>query len=195
MAVDTTDWELPILGEPVPVELANTRYRDGAGVVDFLANPFLADRWFRESPTASKLARPRRWSAPGWIRLVELRNAADVLLRARIDGGRADPWTVAHLNSIAALASCAPELRWDGEQDVRRVERLIAGDQTDALLGTVAHLTIALLAGADAMLLRVCGNDDCQMLFLKTHHRRRWCHNSCGHRHRQAKYYRSRNHA
>jgi predicted RNA-binding Zn ribbon-like protein len=28
------------------------------------------------------------------------------------------------------------------------------------------------------------------MLFVKAHHRRQWCHESCGHRARQATYYR-----
>jgi predicted RNA-binding Zn ribbon-like protein len=56
------------------------------------------------------------------------------------------------------------------------------------VLGALAHDLMDVLANPARLL--VCANDDCSMLFVQHHHRRRWCHDGCGHRHRQAAYYR-----
>lgn len=189
MTTAIDDWDPPVLGEPVPIELANTRYRDGDELVEFLPHPVTAARWFALSPTAALLPQPHRWTRPAWMRLIELRNTVDELLRARIAGSSPKPVHVACLNELAGLVSGCPELRWRTAREIEQVQRLTARSRTDAVIGTIAVDTINLLAGPGADLLRVCANDDCQMLFLKQHHRRRWCHNSCGHRHRQATYY------
>jgi predicted RNA-binding Zn ribbon-like protein len=184
-------WDPPILGEPVPIELANTRYRDGDVVIDFLPTAATADRWFAMSPTAAALERPGRWTRSGWSRLIELRDVIDDLLRARIAGKLPDRSLVARLNESARLVTTTSEMTWRDAHTIELFERLTANDRADAVVGTIAHQAIRLLTGTDARLLRICAHDDCQMLFLKHHHRRRWCHNSCGHRHRQAKYYHS----
>lgn len=189
MDIDELAAHLPVLGEPVPIELANTRYRDGDDTIEFLAGPAMAATWFAASPTARHLERPGRWTVEGWRRLVALRDTVDVLLRARIAGTRGDATAVAHLNATANAVTQRVELRWERPRDVQVVERREAADPTLALLGFVAIDTIALLSGPDAERLRVCANADCELLFLKQHHRRRWCHDSCGHRHRQAAYY------
>jgi predicted RNA-binding Zn ribbon-like protein len=182
---------LPVLGEPVPIELANTRYRDGGESIEFLASPGLVSAWFDASPTATQIRRPERWTDAGRRRLIEVRDAADELLRALIDGRAADASSLERLNAAAALMPRRAELVWSPLEGPERVERSDVADDTDAALGELAIATIDLLGGPEGQLLRICANDDCEMLFLKHHHRRRWCHNSCGHRHRQAAYYRA----
>jgi predicted RNA-binding Zn ribbon-like protein len=68
------------------------------------------------------------------------------------------------------------------------VVRRDAHSAVDRVLADLAESAIAILAGSGAGPIAVCANDDCSMLFVRQHHRRRWCHNSCGHRHRQAAY-------
>jgi predicted RNA-binding Zn ribbon-like protein len=182
---------LPVLGEPVPIELANTRYRDRDEVIEFLASPTMATTWFACSPTATALTGPDTWTTDAWRRLVELRDVVDDLLRIHIARQQPQGAIVGHLNRTARRLITWVELQWDEPGVVRAVEHHSAGDRADVTLGRIALETIALLAGPDADLLRVCANDDCEMLFLKHHHRRRWCHESCGHRHRQAAYYRT----
>lgn len=176
----------PVLAEPVPIELANTRYRDGEEIVDFLAPPFSATDWFDSSPTASLLIRPMRWSAADRAELVRLRDVVDVLLRASISNVTPRAADTDALNRAAARTSSHPMLEWDVAP--RRVERRAHRSRLDAVLGVIAADTIELLTGAAADAVRICANDDCQLLFVRNHHRRRWCHNSCGHRHRQAAY-------
>lgn len=191
MDLEMLEANLPVLGEPVPIELANTRYHDGGETIDFLASPALVSAWFSASPTGDGIVRPARWTADGWRRLIELRDAIEELLRALVDGRTPERSAVERLNAAAALATRQVELSWEKPGDIQRVERSDAADRTDAALAAIAVDAIELIAGPDAGLMRVCANDDCEMLFFKHHHRRRWCHNSCGHRHRQAAYYRS----
>lgn len=188
------DWlaaNMPVLGEPVPIELANTRYRDGDDVVDFLADPRTTATWFTTSPTASAIVHPGSWEVRDWRRLVELRDSIDDLLRARIAGGAAPAAALDRINRAAERVITRLELRWDATGVVRAVEHHSAPHAADVTLGRIATDAIILLAGPQADRLRTCANVDCEMLFLKHHHRRRWCHDSCGHRHRQATYYRA----
>lgn len=192
MDLHTLEAYLPVLGEPAPIELANTHYRDGDETIEFLATASLVSAWFAASPTAQRLDPPPRWSTEDRRRLIELRDAIDDSIRARIDRRAPDRVALDRLNAAAGLAVRTVELEWDDHQAPRRVEQTDAPHRVDSVLSTLAVQTIELLAGPDAELLRVCANDDCELLFLRHHHRRRWCHNSCGHRHRQAAYYRSR---
>jgi predicted RNA-binding Zn ribbon-like protein len=182
------DDDFPVLGEPVAVELANTRYRDGAAVIDFLASPSMADAWFDASPTASALARPGRWTRIDWEQLVALRDATDALFRSVVAGAVPDARNVAIVNDAASRARGHAELRWDVPSGPELVMRRDADSAVDRVLADVAESAIALVAGSGDGPVVVCANDDCSMLFVRQHHRRRWCHNSCGHRHRQAAY-------
>jgi predicted RNA-binding Zn ribbon-like protein len=182
--------DYPVLGEPVAVELANTRYRDGDTVVEFLATPLMAAGWFDASPTAASLLRPGRWTRGDLAELVVLRDAIDAVLRAVVEGIVPASRAVSALNRAAARARGHAELDWPRDGLPRRIERRDAASPVDAVLAVLATDAIELVGGPDRSSVQVCANDDCEMLFVRHHHRRRWCHNSCGHRHRQADYYR-----
>ena len=189
------DQELPILGtEPLPVEFANTSYGDGAERIDFLAGAEAVDRWFREIGRVH----PDAPAPDGLVHLDDqadqvrsLRDGVHRLLSAAADGQPPDPDAIAELNRVAAAAPTAVELHWtaDGERSARVVD---ATTGTVAVMGRIATCCIELLGGPAAEDVRRCRAPGCSMLFVKNHSRRRWCHPSCGHRDRQARYYRRR---
>jgi predicted RNA-binding Zn ribbon-like protein len=186
----TIEIDYPVLGEPVAIELANTRYHETDGVVDYLATPTLASGWFDASPTASSLLRPGRWTRSDLAELLVLRDAIDDLLRAIVEESTGDARSVSAVNRAAARARVHAELTWQTGQAPQRLDRRDSATSVDAVLAVIATDAITLLASPTASSVQVCANADCEMLFVRNHHRRRWCHNSCGHRHRQADYYR-----
>jgi predicted RNA-binding Zn ribbon-like protein len=177
--------ELPLLGEPPSVELANTLY--GEDPVDFLANPAVARLWVaRVLPDADLAAAP-----PAWLReLGALRDATRRLLLAAADGrpGAARDADLVNRWSLAAPRtwSVAP-----GDGGPRGAVRR-SGPAHRVALAVLAEDCARVLSDADRHPLRQCAAGDCTMLFVRRHHRRRWCHDSCGHRTRQAAYHRRR---
>jgi predicted RNA-binding Zn ribbon-like protein len=172
--------EFPILGtEPLPVELANTLHLDGGEITDFLATTDLVTAWFAAadgSPVAGSAAVPAR----------ELRDCVRAVLTAAADGLVPDPGAVEALNRHAAGAARYPQLSWGA--DGAGLDWVDAGAGVTARLGRIAAATIELLARDPDV--RRCPAPGCSMLFVRTHARRRFCHGSCGHRDRQARYYR-----
>jgi predicted RNA-binding Zn ribbon-like protein len=197
--------DLPLLGEPAPVELANSLYGEGDERVDFLGTTALAHLWLAHADLGAPL--PRRPGGADLARLRDLRDAVRTLVVQAVDGDPPDREAVATLNRAARLAPRWPQLTVEraeqgdqGEQGrgapVLRatVADPPAGDggsaRFDVGLAHLAHDAIALLGGEDAARLRRCAAPDCGMAFVQHHRRRRWCHESCGHRIRQARYHR-----
>jgi predicted RNA-binding Zn ribbon-like protein len=171
------DVELPILGtEPLVVEFANTLYSDE----DFLGTTELAARWFTTAGT-----QPVRDTAAARA----LRNDIHTLFTATVTAAAAPATAVAHINATAAQAPTYRQL-------VRQPDGTLVADRRDtvtgdaALLGNLAIACIELLTDARARLLRRCEGPDCCLFFVQHHPRRRYCHESCAHRDRQARYYR-----
>ncbi|MEO1061154.1 MAG: CGNR zinc finger domain-containing protein [Actinomycetota bacterium] len=186
-------FEFPSLGEPLPIELANTRYVEGDEVVDFLAPTGASEAWFAQLPTAAGIGPLGPIDDDGRALLAELRDAVRALIDAVVDGVVPAADDVAVVNTRAGTgAPIAGELTWSAEVGGFAVEPGAADGDLDAALARLALDTIALLTGPDAGRLRRCAAPDCRMLFVRHHHRRRWCHESCGHRLRQARYYRRR---
>jgi predicted RNA-binding Zn ribbon-like protein len=187
--------DLPLLGEPIAVELANSLYGDGDDRVDFLGTPELAGLWlahaalpvpFPERPTAGDLERLRR-----------LRDAVRTLIDAAIDGGPPPPGAVATVNRTVRRAPPAAQLAGGGAGPTGVAWVPGTGRGVDAALGAVAavavlaHEAVVLLGtAATSQRLRRCRAPGCGLVFVQHHGRRRWCHDSCGHRVRQAAYQR-----
>ncbi|MGA6168328.1 CGNR zinc finger domain-containing protein [Amycolatopsis magusensis] len=162
--------ELPLLGEPASVEFANTLY----GELDFLADPETVRRWVAEV-------------LPGHVvpedGLIELRNGVRRIFLAVSTGSAPDSADVRLVNECATAAPSVWQLTSGATAAQTRI-----GDRV--LLAELAEDCARVVASADVRPVRLCESDDCPMLFVRKHHRRRWCHNSCGHRARQAAYYR-----
>lgn len=171
--------DLPLLGEPLPVEFANSLYLDGDGWIDFLADAEAATQWCQAAIAAAPGVGPAQ--VPD---LRRLRDAVRTLLESALSGDRPGQRVVDLVNRAAAAAPAFPQLDWPGVRTVRL---------SDGLPGTLAQLAaeaIALVTGPDAGRLRRCTAPGCAMLYLKQHPRRAWCNPSCGQRVRQARYYR-----
>lgn len=175
--------EFPVLGtEPLPVEFANTRY-DGT---DFLGTAGWVDLWF------ARMGGDRVTAMGADARRVRvLRDGVREVLAAAVDGRPADREALDEVNRAASAAPTT--LRLDQAADGTLTTRSI--DTTTgatAVLGRLATCCIELVAGPAAGNLRRCDGPGCSLFFVKDHPRRRFCHPSCGHRDRQARYYRRR---
>ncbi|MGI5184083.1 ABATE domain-containing protein [Dactylosporangium sp. CA-152071] len=173
------DEELPILGtEPLVVEFVNTLH----GGEDFLGTAELSRLWFT---TAG--ARPARDTAAAR----ELRDSIHALFTAAVTGTAPPAAAIAHVNAAAAQAPTYPHLTRQPTGELVADDRGAAtGDA--ALLGALAAACAGLLTDGRARLLRRCETPDCCLFFVQHHPRRRYCHESCAHRDRQARYYRRR---
>lgn len=179
--------DLPLLGEPIAVELANSLYGDGDDRVDLLGTPGLAGLWLAHA--ALPVPFPERPAAGDLERLRELRDAVRTLIDAAIDGGPPPTEADTTVNRTVRRAPPAAQLAGGGAGPV--VVAWAYGQGVDAALGALAHEAVVLLGtAATSQRLRRCRAPGCGLAFVQHHGRRRWCHDSCGHRVRQAAYQR-----
>ncbi|HYI37867.1 MAG TPA: CGNR zinc finger domain-containing protein [Thermoleophilaceae bacterium] len=186
---DPTD--LPLIGQPFAVELANTDYRSGSGDVDYLAEPGGVAAWFAHVPAATgiKVPLPVTAEAAGAIRGV--RDATRLLLTELADrtpSRSAAAAATLHDASRSALA----RLALDVESSPPEWELRFDGAEPDVLVSSVAARCILFLGGSDAERVSRCARPDCPLLYVRDHGARRFCSEVCAHRVRQARYDRSR---
>jgi predicted RNA-binding Zn ribbon-like protein len=182
--------EFPFLGtEPVAVEFANTAYGVDARTVDFLGTAHLIEQWFAlVEPVHGIAARPPTMGGNG-PRVRALRDAVRAVLSAAADGGVPDAAALGKVNAAAAAAPTFVCLEWVSENPPA-AHQLDTTDGVTAVLGRIATCCIQLVADPHGRVLRRCEGPDCSLLFVRHHRRRRFCHPSCAHRDRQARYYR-----
>lgn len=181
---------LPILGEPFVVEFANSLYRLGDGSsIDFLGSAELVEAWFGSVLSVSGETMDSGSAAIYTSELRELRGVVIDLLEAVVAKRAIVGSEISALNAYAARASARLELSWNGDQ--RSAALVYSGSTTDILLAQIAGDAISFLATEQPASLRRCERPDCFMLFVQQHRKRRFCSESCSHRTRQARYYRS----
>ncbi|MEV5321363.1 CGNR zinc finger domain-containing protein [Streptomyces sp. NPDC052687] len=221
----------PPIGEPLPLDLVNTRFGTGASHTDLLATPDglaawltrQADRLGREalapaspeaglppspteadrplSPTEAGLPlAPAETDLPLHVTEADLplvhavRDHTEAALRALM-AGRRPPG--AALRGLADAQRAAPAVRvpvWDGTAVVAPPRR--TGPLGVRLAALLAESAVTLLADPAVARVRQCAADDCVLLFLPAHPRRRWCSPTrCGNRVRVARHYRRRKEA
>lgn len=183
--------DLPLLGEAFAVELANTRYRNDREDLDFLSDADAIATWFRHAPDAGRVPVPSRISPASADAIRRVRDAARHLLADTADGVRSPPSGAAaetlHREACRAPAHLALDL---GDQTLTwSLHHTGAAD--DVFVATVASQCILFLGGDDAPRVRRCARPACPMFFVRRHRARRFCHESCAHSVRQARYYRS----
>jgi predicted RNA-binding Zn ribbon-like protein len=182
----------PMLGEPLPLELANAthvirgRLRDGLSSTDRLAD------WLGEvRPRLDTPLTDRDLAATSEAHLAmarDLRDCVRELAGAAVDGVQPDPTALSRLNKHVRVVLRWRELSWDdGEPRSRtRVNR-------SPVLGAIceiAQATVDLFADPHRAEIRRCGAPGCVLYFRKDHPRREWCSTSCGNRVRSARHYR-----
>lgn len=170
--------EFPTLGEAPAIELANTRYGPTGDTFDYLGTPALARAWVAEVLPHASL--------DDVAALRELRDAARSALMARAADQLPSAKVIGVLNRHAA-AACA-HVALTAINDAVRVQVHYRG--AAAARAQLATSCIELLV--QAVPIRRCKGAGCGLFFAPQHGRRRFCHESCSHRARQARYLQGR---
>ncbi|MEU8324312.1 CGNR zinc finger domain-containing protein [Nonomuraea sp. NPDC048881] len=170
--------DFPVLGtEPISVEFANTLYGTGPDRIDFLATPESISQWLSLIPGQGP------GLAGATVQVRALRDAVRDVLLAAIDQATPSPAALDTINAVAAAAPTYLRLDWADHTPV-------ASRLDSSTFGRIANCCIGLVSGPRVHDLRRCASPDCTLLFVRAHQRRRYCHPSCAHRDRQARYYR-----
>jgi predicted RNA-binding Zn ribbon-like protein len=178
---------IPLTGEPLALDLVNTHPVAG----DLLATPADLHRWLLLQSERFGEAAELAELEPGVDGLEAVRDvrdhAAATLARVR-RGERPSADDLDALNRAQRLAPAALELAWGGTAVTATRRR--AGTPAERLAAWLAEACAEFLAGPAVAKVRQCEAEDCVMLFLPAHPRRRWCSATrCGNRVRVARHY------
>lgn len=177
----------PLIGEPLSVDLANTRVRQNGSLADLLDTPVALTAWLHTQ--VKRLSWIGTASEADWRAVCALRAAIAELFRARREHGRPATATVAEVSKTLSAQSARMRLIWTGREP--RLAPLSARSKRSVLLGELAADAVAVITGPLAGRLRKCANPDCVLQFIAQNPRRRWCSSAlCGNRARVARHYR-----
>ncbi|WP_167746201.1 CGNR zinc finger domain-containing protein [Streptomyces wuyuanensis] len=159
----------------------NTRLDRPTGLIDQLADRDAAAGWL-----AGELGYDSPISGRDHAALLELRDSARWILRARSAGLTPPPQDLDVVNAASVAAPRAEQLDGDwnsavhfaasGSPDANNLTELLAG---------LASAVVNLAAASENLV--ECAADDCVVLFLRTDPRRRWHSKRCGNRVRAAR--------
>lgn len=180
----------PFVGEPLALDLVNTRPLMGEERVDLIGDTQGLGGWLRQQAgrlPKSLLVRIDQFGAEHLEAVHALRDHVASAIRHLMEGRDVPAADIAGLNTAMRLASVTRKLEW-GDAPAVVSER--SGSPGVQLAGFLAEDAALLLAGPDAGLIRECEADDCVMLFVGNNARRRWCSAArCGNRVRVSRYY------
>lgn len=181
----------PLIGEPLALDLVNTRPQGPSGPVDLLATPGRLGDWLSLQRDRLQGFAPAEASALSANELSPIHMVRDQTAIAidHIRQGKMPPGKVLdELNKVIGAAPSTRRLVHDGASITTVVHR--SGPFAVRLAAQLAEAAADLLSDPAASTIRECAAEDCVMLFLPTHPRRRWCASSrCGNRARVARYY------
>ncbi|WP_030267645.1 CGNR zinc finger domain-containing protein [Streptomyces violens] len=174
----------PLTGEPLALDLINTQPATG----ELLRTPEDLRTWWALQADRLPEGVPANLKPADLAAVLTVReHVARVLERVRT--GQAPAATdITGLNDAQRAAPVTCELSW-------RDGKLVAQRRRDGRPGVrlaawLAEAAVELLADPTAQKIRVCEADDCVLLFLPQHPRRRWCSAArCGNRARVARHY------
>jgi predicted RNA-binding Zn ribbon-like protein len=175
---------VPLTGEPLALDLVNTHPTAG----DLLASPDDLRAWWTLEADRLPEEVPQEVTAAdlGAVRAVREHTA-----RALDHVRRGDEPLAADLEALNQAQRAAPainELVWNGSAVAAMRRR--DGSPGLRLAACLAEAAAELLADPAVTKIRECEADDCTMLFLAAHPRRRWCSAArCGNRVRVARHY------
>jgi predicted RNA-binding Zn ribbon-like protein len=177
----------PLVGEPLALDLVNTRPAAG----DLLAAPGDLRAWLDLQADRFPEARDFAAAGPSAADLAAVRDLRDHTSQA-LDhvrrGARPSEAALEALNRVQRAAPSSIELAWDG--GAVTASRRRTGSSAARLAAWLGEAAAELLADPAVVKVRQCEADDCVMLFLPVHPRRRWCSAArCGNRVRVARHY------
>ncbi|MFD8726031.1 CGNR zinc finger domain-containing protein [Streptomyces sp. NPDC059629] len=175
---------VPLTGEPLALDLINTRPTVG----DQLATPGDLHAWWVLQADRLPEAVPHEVSAADLAAVQAVREHTARALDQVRRGEEPSVSDLEALNQAQRAASAIKELAWGGS--VVTATRRREGSPGRRLAASLAEAAAELLADPEVTRIRKCEADDCVMLFLPTHPRRRWCSATrCGNRMRVARHY------
>ncbi|MFD9333491.1 CGNR zinc finger domain-containing protein [Streptomyces sp. NPDC060028] len=178
----TTSTDFPLTGEPLALDLLNTRPADG----DLIADPAGLRAWL--AGQAGRLSPVAEVGAAEVAAVQAVREAARAAVEAARCGERPPGGALRVLNEAMRGAPAHPELAWTGGGLTAAPRR--AGPAARRLAAELAEAVAELVTGPRAGEVRRCEGPGCVLLFLPANPRRRWCVASlCGNRARVARYY------
>jgi predicted RNA-binding Zn ribbon-like protein len=182
----------PLVGEPLPLDLVNTRPQADRGqlpVLDSLGTIEGLQQWLLVE--SDRLPHVRVTEATR-LGVVSMRREIGVALDGLVAGQAPPSSAIDALNRALRRSPSVTQLRWDAPHvhGSGSIETIRTGDDDARLLGALAEAAVEYLASDLAAQTRRCEAPDCELLFFPTHPRRRWCSPSvCGNRTRVARYY------
>ncbi|MFC8092210.1 CGNR zinc finger domain-containing protein [Streptomyces sp. NPDC057301] len=178
---------VPLTGEPLALDLVNTR----TAVGDLLTTPSELRAWWERQADRLPEAAPQEGGGVTAADLAAVLAVREHTARAlgHVRRGEQPPAAdLAALNDAQRAAPAIHELAWDGSAVVAVQRR--EGAPGLRLAALLAQAAAELLADPAVTRIRKCEADDCVMVFLPTHPRRRWCSAArCGNRVRVARHY------
>lgn len=118
-----------------------------------------------------------------------VRTHAALAVAAARRGERPPASALRGLNEAQLAAPAVRYAQWQGDAVVATVRR--TGPLGVRVAAALAEEVVGLLVDPELGKVRECEADDCTLLFLPAHPRRRWCSAArCGNRARVARYYR-----
>ncbi|GAA4374744.1 CGNR zinc finger domain-containing protein [Actinomadura verrucosospora] len=178
----------PLTGEPPALDLVNTR---PAGA-DLLSTPDDLRAWLRLQADRSDEAAALAAAETGAASLAAVRDVREHTARALDRVRRGEPPSAADLEALTRAQCAAPAVTqpvWDGRSLLAARRRTGPPELRPA--SWLAEAAAELLADPAVTRIRKCEADDCVLLFLPAHPRRRWCSAArCGNRVRVARHYR-----
>ncbi|MEU7486970.1 ABATE domain-containing protein [Streptomyces sp. NPDC042319] len=174
---------VPLTGEPLALDLVNTRPTVG----ELLATPEDLRAWV--AMQAERLpGAPEKITATELAAVHAVREHAARALEHGRHGTRPSQTDLDALNEAQRSAPAISEVAWNGTG--LTVTRRRGGSSAEQLAAWLAEATAELLADPAVTRIRQCEADDCVLLFLPAHPRRRWCSAArCGNRMRVARHY------
>ncbi|WP_077961857.1 CGNR zinc finger domain-containing protein [Ensifer adhaerens] len=180
----------PFVGEPLALDLVNTRPQISAEAVDLIADGKGLRVWLElEKDRLPELSSTdmASISAADLAPIHSVRENLATALDHQMRGLGVPAAAVEGLNAAMRDAPAVHRLEWG---DPPALTRQRAGSAALRLAAFLAEDAAALLAGSGGRLIRKCEAEDCVMLFVGNNARRRWCSAArCGNRVRVSRYY------
>ncbi|MET8870421.1 ABATE domain-containing protein [Nocardia sp. NPDC004604] len=176
--------EAPLIGEPLALDLVNTRPTG----TDLLDTPEHLANWLALQAARLPELAVAHPTAADLAAVHAVRDHIGSVLDALLHDGRPPADALRALNTAQAAAPAIRQLAWDGNAVTATTRR--NGTSAEKLAAVLAEAAIDLFTDPSIGKLRRCEAEDCVLLFLPAHPRRRWCSpDRCGNRVRVARYY------
>ncbi len=180
----------PFVGEPLSLDLVNTRPQISSEAVDLIADGKGLRIWLElekdrlsDSLAAELATIPSEDLGP----IHSVRENLAIALDHQTRGLGVPVAAIEGLNDAMRAAPAIHQLDWG---DPPSLASRREGSAAVCLAAFLAEDAAALLAGPNRLQIRKCEADDCVMLFVGTNARRRWCSATrCGNRVRVSRYY------